>query len=68
LTSFIALGKWSEGNAPKMENGQLVFPSRKCSSTLVGFGQGFLSKEQCDITGAIPYSSDLAAVDFYLLP
>jgi hypothetical protein len=51
-----------------MENRQLVSPSRQCSSTLVGFGQGFFSKEQCDITGAFPYFPDLAPVDFYLFP
>jgi hypothetical protein len=53
---------------PKMENRQLGSPSWQCSSTLVGFGQGFLTKEQCDITGAFPYSPDLAPVDFYLFP
>ena len=41
-----------------MENQQLVSPSRQCSITPVGFGQGFLSS---DIT-------DLAPVDFYLFP
>jgi len=34
----------------KMENQQLVSPSRQCSSTPVGFSQGFLSKEQRDNT------------------
>jgi hypothetical protein len=51
-----------------MENQKLVSTSRQCSSTPVGFGQGFLSKEQCDNTGAPPYSPDLAAADFYLFP
>jgi len=46
-----------------MENQQLVSPSRKCSSTPVGFGQGFPSKEQCDNTRAFPYSADLAPDD-----
>ena len=32
-------------------------PSWQCSSTLVGFGQVFLSKEQCDNTGASPILS-----------
>jgi hypothetical protein len=49
----------------KMENQQLVSPSRKSSSTPVGFSPGFLSKEQCDNTGASP---DLAHADFYLFP
>ena len=40
----------------KMVNQQLVFPSQQCSSTPVGFGQGFHSKEQCDNTGASPLS------------
>jgi len=44
-----------------MRNQQLVYASRKCSSTPVGFGQGFLSKEQCDNTGTSPILSD-----FYL--
>ena len=38
----------------KMENQQLVSPSRQCTSTPVGFGRGFLTKEQCDNTGASP--------------
>ena len=37
-----------------MENHQLVFPSRQCSSSPVGYGQGFLSKEQCDSTWTSP--------------
>jgi hypothetical protein len=45
---------WSEGKAPKMENQQLVSPSQQCFSTPVGFGQGFLSKEQSDNTGESP--------------
>jgi len=35
-----------------MEIQQLVSPSRQCSSTPVGFGQGFCSKERCTNTGA----------------
>jgi len=38
----------------KTENQQLVSPSRQCSRTPVGFGQGFLSKEPCNNTGASP--------------
>ena len=38
----------------KMENQHLVSPSRQCSSTLVSFGQVFLSK---DNTGASPIFS-----------
>jgi hypothetical protein len=37
---------------PKTDKQQLVSPSRKCSITPVGFGQGFIIKEQCDIIGA----------------
>jgi hypothetical protein len=37
---------WSEGKPRKMKNQQLVSPSQQCSSTPVGFGQGFLNKEQ----------------------
>jgi hypothetical protein len=51
-----------------MENQQLVSPSQQCSSTPVGFGQEFLSKEQYDNTGPSPMSPGLAAVDFYLFP
>jgi len=40
-----------------MKNQQLVSPSRQCSSTMVGFGQGFLSKEQYDNTAASPILS-----------
>ena len=50
-----------------MEDHQLVSPLRQCSSTAIRFGQGFLSKEQHNITGAIkPYSPDLSPSDFYL--
>jgi hypothetical protein len=52
LTSLVALRLLSEGNVPTVENRQLISPSRQCSSTPVGFGQGFRSKEQCDNTGA----------------
>jgi len=38
----------------KMVDQQLVSPSRQCSSTPVGSGHGFLSKEQRDNTGAFP--------------
>ena len=41
----------------KMENQQLVSPSRQCSSTPVGCGKGFLSKEQCDNTGVFAIHS-----------
>ena len=47
LTSLVALWMRSQGNAPKREDPQLVYPSQ-CSSTPVGDGQGFISKEQCD--------------------
>jgi hypothetical protein len=49
-----------------MENQQLVPPTRQCSSTPVGLGQGFLSKEQHDNTAASPYSPALPPADFYL--
>jgi len=55
----------SEG---KMGNQQLVSPSRQCSNTSVGFGQGFLGKEQSDPLEHPPYSPDLAAADVYLFP
>jgi hypothetical protein len=37
-----------------MENQQLISPSQKCSSTLVGFG--FLSKEQSDKNWDMPHT------------
>jgi hypothetical protein len=50
-----------------MENQQLVSSSQQCSITTAGFGQRFLSKEQCDNTGPSHYSPGMAADDFYLL-
>jgi len=49
-----------------MENQQLVSSSQQCSITTAGFGQGFISKEQCDNTGPSHYSPRMAAADFYL--
>jgi hypothetical protein len=46
-----------------MNNQQLIPPSRQCSTTPVGFGQGFLNKEQC-YHEYPPYSANLAPVDF----
>jgi len=40
------LWMWSEGNAPKNWEPTLGLLTRQCSSTPVGFGQGFLIKEQ----------------------
>ena len=51
---------------PDLENRQLVSVSQQCSSTPVGFGQGFLSEGQCDNNGASPIL--LAAAHFYLFP
>jgi len=49
----------SEGKAP--QNGEPTggFSLRQCPSTPVGFGPGFLCKEQCDNNGP-----DLAAAHF----
>ena len=54
LTSFVTFVIRSEGKAP---NQQFVSLSHQCSSTTIGFGQGFPSKEQCDNTGASPILS-----------
>jgi hypothetical protein len=63
------LGGCGQKKTPrKIENQQLVSPSRQCSSTPVSFGHGFLSKEQCDNIDIPPYSPDLAPADFHLLP
>jgi len=51
-----------------MENQQVVSPSRQCSSTPVGFGQGFLIKEQYDDVGASPYPPGLAPAGFFHFP
>ena len=40
---------------PQTKNQQLVSPTRQCSNTPVGFGQGFFfSKEECDKSGESP--------------
>jgi len=49
-----------------MGNKQLVCLLRQCCSTPVVFGQGFLSKKQCDNTGESHTFSDLAPADFFL--
>ena len=67
MTSFVVLWMPSEGNAPKTENQQLVYPSQR-SSTPVGVGQGFISKEQRDNIRASPYSPNLAPLTVTLFP
>jgi hypothetical protein len=54
-----------DGVGRKMENQQLVSSSQRCSSTPVRFGQGFLSKELCDNTGAFLHTP---VVDVYPFP
>jgi len=51
-----------------MEKQQLISSSLQCFSTPVGFGEGFLSREQCDSSRLSPYSPDLAPADFHLFP
>ena len=51
----------------KMENQDLVSPSRQCSSTTFSFSQRFLKNEQCDNTGVSP-TPDVAPAYFHLLP
>jgi hypothetical protein len=51
-----------------MEDQQLASPSRQCSSTAVGFDQGFINKDHCDNTGLSSIIPDLAAAGFYLVP
>jgi hypothetical protein len=59
LTSFIALQIRSESNT--LQNGETsVYFSRKCSSTPVGFGQGFLTKNNVTTLDHLPYSPDLS--------
>jgi hypothetical protein len=57
----------SEGKTLKIDNQQLGFPSLQSSSTLDGFRQAFLSKEQCDKLELLQYSSDLGPADIYFL-
>jgi hypothetical protein len=67
---------WSYGcvqkEAPrKMKKQHLFSPSRQCSSTPVGFDQGFLNKEQCDKeqcgnTGTFSILSWPVRAEFYL--
>jgi hypothetical protein len=58
----------SEGNAPKNEVPTVGFSFTTISSTPVGFGQLFLSREQCDKLEYLPHSPDLSPADFYLFP
>jgi hypothetical protein len=51
-----------------MEKHQLLSPSRQCSSTPVGFGQGLLSKDNVTTLQHPPYYPELAAGNFYLFP
>jgi hypothetical protein len=52
-----------------MENKKLISPSRPCSSTPVGFGQGcFLAKSNVTAQKHPPYSPGLALAEFYLFP
>ena len=39
VTFLNVIRMWSEGDAPQMENQQLVSPARKRSSITVGFGK-----------------------------
>ena len=57
LTYLSPYGRGQKETPRKMENQQFVSLSRKCSSTPVGFGLRFLSKEKCDNTGASPIIS-----------
>jgi len=50
-----------------MNNQQLVPPSRQCSTTPVGFCQGFLNNELCDHEYP-PHSPNLASIDFLPVP
>jgi hypothetical protein len=44
------------------------FPSLKCSSKRVGFGQGFLSIKQLFLYRSILHNPDLAPAKFYMVP
>jgi hypothetical protein len=48
----------------KIEHQQLVFPSRQCSRTLVGFGQVFPVKNNVTTLRHPPYLPDLTPVVF----
>jgi len=67
LTSFIALQMRSESNT--LQSGETsVYFSRQCSSTPVGFGQGFLNKEQRYNSGSSPLLSWPVSSCCYLFP
>jgi len=57
LASFVMLRIRSEENIPKNGEIELFSPSRQCSSTPAGFGQGFPSKKQCDYAEESPILS-----------
>jgi hypothetical protein len=50
-----------------MDNQHLVSPSRKCSSTPVGFFKDFLEKNNVATRQHPPHFSDMVAADSYLL-
>ena len=64
MTPFVALVIRSQGNTPKMENQELVYLSRQCSCTPVGFGQGFFLANN----NAITMEYDLTPGDIPLFP
>jgi hypothetical protein len=64
----VALGIKSEENAMKMENKQLVSPSRQCSNTPAVLFTDVLTKNTVTALELPPNSSYLAPVDFYLFP
>ena len=68
MRPFVALGMCSGGNDPKNVVSTVDFPSRQCSSTLVGFGQWYFSKEQFDYNGASPILSWPGCNWLYLFP
>jgi len=51
-----------------MDNEELVSPSRQCFRPPVGVCQGFLSKEECDNTGASLTLSWPGRIWFYVFP
>jgi len=53
LTSFVALLMQLEGNAPKNGERTAGFSFTTILQHTGQFGQGFLSKTQCDNTGAL---------------
>ena len=67
VTSLVVLGMGSEGSAPKNGEPAVGFSSKTMLQHTGRFRSRIFNYEECDNTGAYPYSPDLASADFYVL-